>query len=1385
MCKRLIYLSFLVLLVGLACKAGAAPPPRMDEVTIGDDTPAGSSDYDEATQTLQVTGDGHDIWDTADDFHFVYKEWSGDCELIARVVSFPDGPNTWQKAGVMVRQDLSAGSQDVYMVITGNSDGAAGNGASFQWRDTANGGCGNSDSASVVTEPYYVRLVRTGNSFAGYQSPDGATWTQLGTNHTNAMTDPVYIGLCVTSHTTGSLVTATFDSLGGNLYIGPYYYASKPNPRDKQYVPSRTLPLTWTAGDAADQHKVYFSDNFDSVNQLNPAALKCDTTDTLCFVGMPPNPSLIPGTTYYWRVVEVNDSPGAPPGSPWVGPVWSFTVTPEKAWLPDPPNGGKFVPTEPTLYWNKGGESGGSEVYFGTAPGALTRATGGFVMHQDGVERYSYKLKTPPAPLAYNKTYYWRVDTYSKDFTKILTGDVWSFTVTKEGGGLRGNYYHWWPARVNEPPPQNPVFRIFVLSRIDPEINWNWGDPGSPDPAVNVDGFACRWTGEIEAAFTETYTFYMTTDDGQRLWIDGQLIIDHWVQQGMTEYSGTIDLVAGEKYSIEAWMYEHDGGAGAELRWSSPHTPKQIVPQGALSPPVRAYAPVPANGETDVIDTPTLSWMAGEQAAQHQVFFGTDRDAVAAADTTTPVIYKGTQPLADTNYAPTGPLEWDKTYYWKVNEVSGTDLWEGSVWSFTVRDYFLIEDFEPYDDYCNCIFYTWLDGAGYPGDITCGITPSNGNNTGSIVGNLYPPYAERNIVNSGAQAMPMEYLNDGSTLKALYSEASRTFATPMNWNKQGVHDLKSLNLSFRGQPGTVNSSSYNAVSDTHTLVARTGDIWGTSDQFRYVYKQLSGGGSIQAKVIAVTANPVVYNEWTKVGVMIREDLEPNSPHAFMMLGPFGRTALQQRPVRANNSLSNHSNNGKITFPYWVKIERVGNTFTGSYSLNGTTWVAQPNDENLDPDTTASNPATIQMNTITYIGLALTSNNTGLTVVAQLSNVTTSGTVTGQWQAADIGLAANDAEKLYVAVEDSSGTVQVVPHPDPDALLSSTYQEWNIPLTDFAPVNLNSVKKMYIGVGNRKSPTSGGGGMLYVDDIRLYESRCVASLAKPAGDFDNSCDVNYPDLDIMTNVWLVSTYDIAPDSSGLSTGLIGQYKLNGNLNDSVGGHNGTKQGVGAAVYVAGMDGQAIDLDGIDDFVYTDVNAIDLGLDGSKPKTVTAWAYTRSFNDGGIFDMGNNEDGRNFSLRTLGTTNVWRAQRYGYPTYDFDFEYDSLNKWVHFALVYNGAAGGNESWAYADGNLVGYQVAPMDTGTARNFGIGVWSGSYLFDGMIDEVRVYNRALSQAQVASLAGKTATFTQLMYPLVDPMDTNGMVDMNSDGTIDFKDCALLFDVWLEKKSWP
>jgi hypothetical protein len=148
------------------------------------------------------------------------------------------------------------------------------------------------------------------------------------------------------------------------------------------------------------------------------------------------------------------------------------------------------------------------------------------------------------------------------------------------------------------------------MTRIDPQINFNWGS-GAPDPAVGEDNFSVRWTGEVEAAFTETYTFYTTTDDGVCLWINDQQIIDKWRKQSATEWSGTIDLVAGQTYSILMEYFENRVNAVAQMRWSSPRTPKQLIPQAVLSPPAEAQY----GGGTGEPDDPYLIYTAEQMNA--------------------------------------------------------------------------------------------------------------------------------------------------------------------------------------------------------------------------------------------------------------------------------------------------------------------------------------------------------------------------------------------------------------------------------------------------------------------------------------------------------------------------------------------------------------------------------------------------------------------------------------------------------------------------------------------------------------------------------------------------------------------------------------------------
>lgn len=165
------------------------------------------------------------------------------------------------------------------------------------------------------------------------------------------------------------------------------------------------------------------------------------------------------------------------------------------------------------------------------------------------------------------------------------------------GTGLLGQYW----ANTTSAAFTNAGFNTApTLVRIDPTINFNWS---STDPATNIgpDTYVVRWTGTVEPQFNEAYTFYTTTDDGVRLWVNGQLLVNEWVDQSPTTWSGQINLLAQQRYNIEMDYYQNGGGAQAQLFWSSPSTgPMTIVPETQLypvtNPPPSVALTAPAAG---------------------------------------------------------------------------------------------------------------------------------------------------------------------------------------------------------------------------------------------------------------------------------------------------------------------------------------------------------------------------------------------------------------------------------------------------------------------------------------------------------------------------------------------------------------------------------------------------------------------------------------------------------------------------------------------------------------------------------------------------------------------------------------------------------------------
>ena len=522
--------------------------------------------------------------------------------------------------------------------------------------------------------------------------------------------------------------------LGGDLK------ASAPSPADRSIYEDVWATLGWTAGYAAVKHDVYFSDNLADVENRAQEAFQGSLDAAYLIVGFPGFPypdGLSEGTTYYWRVDEVDE---ANPDSPWQGAVWSFTVPPKTAWKPIPPDNARLVDPDMDLSWTSGWGAKMHTVYFGDNFDDVNNATGGTAQMNA-----SYALDA----LELGTTYYWRVDEF--DARDTIKGEVWSFTTGDASlGGIKAEYFN------NLTLAGTPA-----LSRIDPDINFNWQDD-SPGPGVKAPVFSARWTGMLNVPYAETYTFYVNVQEGIRLWIDDQLIVNNWMAHHMTiEYQAKLDLEGGivpivaEIANLSGGGYGGGGVMQIQVSWSNPSMVKEIIPQIALLLPVWAITPSPVNGAENVKQTPTLMWTAGDDAVSHNVYFGTDAQAVQDADATSPD-YKGSADLGTENFDP-GQLEWDTEYFWRidaVNDVAAGSPWEGEVWNFKTADFLVIDDFEDYNIGNKEIWWFWVDGLGYGphGDEPA----SAGNGTGSAVGDeTTASYMEETIVHGGRKSMPV------------------------------------------------------------------------------------------------------------------------------------------------------------------------------------------------------------------------------------------------------------------------------------------------------------------------------------------------------------------------------------------------------------------------------------------------------------------------------------------------------------------------------------------------------------------------------------------------------------------------------------------------------
>ncbi len=454
-------------------------------------------------------------------------------------------------------------------------------------------------------------------------------------------------------------------------------------------------------------------------------------------------------------------------------------LRPEYSSMPSPVDGARDVWPDAALSWTPGIAAGTHDVYLGTVLEDVSNASranplGVLVSRNQGA--VSYDL---PGRLAYDLTYYWRVDEVSPapDNT-IYKGDIWSFNVpfafpieqviatasssnksttgpenTVNGWGLDENDLHgtdtdtmWLSGKGDPAWIQYEFDRPYKLHRM---LVWNYNVQ-----VERVVGFG----------FKEVAVEYSM--DGE----DWTSLGDFQLNQGPSQaaYAANTILDFGNAIARHVRLTAKSNFSGrnqyglSEVRF--------------LAIPTHAQQPQPTSGQAGVARDVTLAWRAGREAASHEVYMSTDEQSVIDGTALIDIIVENQYAL--------DALDLGTTYYWKINEVNDAEnpsAWEGVLWDFTTASYLIVDDFESYTDddtAGQAIWQTWLDGY---------EDPTNG----AQVGNSLPPYAEQTIVYRGDQSMPVSYNNTGATT----SVAKRSFETPQDWTTGGV---TILTVYFRG-----------------------------------------------------------------------------------------------------------------------------------------------------------------------------------------------------------------------------------------------------------------------------------------------------------------------------------------------------------------------------------------------------------------------------------------------------------------------------------------------------------------------------------------------------------------------------------------------------------
>lgn len=642
----------------------------------------------------------------------------------------------------------------------------------------------------------------------------------------------------------------------------PYPFAAAPKPKIGAMLNATQVTLQWSPGEMAVSHDVYLGEDQEAVANATPddAALFLGSVATnKVQVGGPGSKyptGLTPGKTYYWRVDEINP---ADPESPWQGQVWSFRVQPATAWNPSPADGLKYIGLDQTLSWSAGQGAIFHTVYLGTSLDALGTATDGFMTTATTYTPFeSFKTDTtyfwrvdeftmtgtvtgpvwsfrtmPEIPVTDpNLLAWWTLDEGVGNNVLDWSGHGHHGTLGGNpqwvggyaGGGLAFNgttdyvnfgmptdlylprsysYCAWFKVGKNLFGNSGAQYLLCIGSRsdlvlgvedtvgVDGDLSLHYYDTAPGFHAVGVNQVTWR---------SDEWRLVVATKDasGHKIYLDGEL-----KNSDANPNNDNYNLARIISLGARAWtspQVAFFNGTLDEVRiYNRAITTDEI--QGLLRVnPLLASEPGPARDVTlDLLHVDSLSWTAGDSAVSHDIYFGTDRTSVAAADKDSPEFQRN---QAATTFSLDGLVEFGGSYFWRIDEVEADGaVHTGDVWKFTVPPYLLIDDFESYTDAIEneaTIYHTWIDGF-------------SDHSNGSMVGYMDSAggtFGERAIVHGGGQSMPVDYNNVNSPY---FSEIERTWTAAQDWTAEGVD---TLTFYFRGRTTNGPEPLYVALKDS-------------------------------------------------------------------------------------------------------------------------------------------------------------------------------------------------------------------------------------------------------------------------------------------------------------------------------------------------------------------------------------------------------------------------------------------------------------------------------------------------------------------------------------------------------------------------------------------